>query len=92
MYQDLELEKEALELSTTIMEGEKKDFEDKISELEAHKSAASRQTGEIKTREEELEEQNIILDNQLKKANERQPDMTPFHVQSCLILRNMHQV
>ena len=41
-YQDLEIEKDALELSVTIMEGDKKDLEDKILELEAHKSAVNR--------------------------------------------------
>ena len=34
-YQALELEKEALDISVTIREGEKRDFEDNILELEA---------------------------------------------------------
>ena len=91
-YQYLELEKEALELSTTIMEGEKRDFEGKISELEAQKSAACKQTWELRTRVEELEEQNRILENQLKAASERQCDITPFRNHAFLIQRNMHQV
>ena len=41
-YQSLEREEEALELSTTIIDEEKKDLENKISELEAQKSATDR--------------------------------------------------
>ena len=41
-YQDLDQEKESLELSTTIMEGENKESKIKISELEAHKSVVVR--------------------------------------------------
>ena len=48
-YQYLELEKDALEASVTIMEGEKKDFKDNILELEAHKSAANRKMRELRT-------------------------------------------
>ena len=33
-YQDLETDRDALVVQMTIMEGEKKDFEDKIAELE----------------------------------------------------------
>ena len=40
--QVLESEKESLVLSNTIAEGEKKDFESKISELEAQKAATDR--------------------------------------------------
>ena len=36
-YQVLESEKEALVLSNTIIDGEKKDLEDKVSDLEAQK-------------------------------------------------------
>ena len=43
-YQDLEIEKDALEILVTFMEGEKKDLEDNILELEAHKSIANRRT------------------------------------------------
>ena len=42
MYQDLELEKDALEVSVTIMEGEKKDIEDTILELETQKYVTNR--------------------------------------------------
>ena len=70
-YQDLELEKGALELSVTIMEGEKKYLEDKILELEAQKYAPYRKMGELITQVEELEVQNISLETQLKTTNER---------------------
>ena len=72
------------------MEGEKRDLEDKISELEAHNSAASRQMRELRTRVEEMEEQNRTLETQLKTANERQPDIIPFCDQACLIRWNIH--
>ena len=39
-----------------------------------------------------MEEQNGMLENQLKTTNERQLDITPFRDQACLIWRNMHQV
>ena len=42
MYQDLELEKDALEVSVTIMEGEKKYIEDNILELETQKYVTNR--------------------------------------------------
>ena len=42
-YQYLESIKDAMDISVTIMEGKKKDLEDKVLELEAHKSAANRQ-------------------------------------------------
>ena len=81
-----------MELSTTTIEGEKRDFEDKILELEAHNSVASRQTGELRTRVEEMEEQNITLETEIKIAIERQHDIIPFYDQACLIWRNIHQV
>ena len=74
------------------MEREKRDLEDKISELEAHNSAASRQTGELKTKVEEMEEQNRTLETQLKTAIERKHDIIPFYDQAFLIQRNIHQV
>ena len=49
------MEKDALELSVTIMEGEKKYIEDKILELEAHKSAANKQAGEMRFHAEKME-------------------------------------
>ena len=92
-YQVLELEKDALEVSVTIMEGEKKDFEDKILELEAQKSAVNRQAGELRTRvDQELEAQNRELEIQLKIANERHLDITSFCDQACMIWRKIHQV
>ena len=54
-YQVLESEKEALVLSNTITEGEKKDLENKISELDAQKVATDRQAEEINARVVEME-------------------------------------
>ena len=42
-YQVLESKKEALVLSSTIIDGEKKDLDDKVSELEAQKVVAGKQ-------------------------------------------------
>ena len=92
MYQDLELEKDALEVSVTIMEVEKKDLEDKILKLEAHKYEANRQMGELRTHVEEMEVHNRSLETQLKTTNGRKPDITPFRDQACLIWRKIHQV
>ena len=75
----METKKDALDVQVVIMEGEKKDFEERTSEIEAHKYATDRQIGELRTRVDELEEQNEILENQLKAANERHPNITPFH-------------
>ena len=69
-YQDLELEKDSLVLLDTIIDGEKKEFENKISELEAWKSATDRQAEEIRTQVGELEAQNSSLETQLKTTNE----------------------
>ena len=91
-YQHLESEKDAMVLSVTISEGEKKDFERKISELEARKYAATRQMGEIRIRVEVMEEQNKMLEDQLQTDNESQLGITPFCDQAFLIRRNIHQV
>ena len=53
-YHISELDKTALTLSIAITEGEKRDLEDKVSELEKQKVAASKRT-------EEMESQNNIL-------------------------------
>ena len=39
-----------------------------------------------------MEVQNRSLETQLKTTNERQPDITPFHDQACLIRRKIHPV
>ena len=70
-YQVLESEKEDLVLSNTINDGEKKDLENKISELEAQKAATSKQGEELNAWVVELEAQNNSLEIQLKEVNER---------------------
>ena len=90
-YQNLELEKDTLEVQVTIMEGEKKYFQDKILELESNKSMASKQARELRTRVKELEAQNREMEIQLKIANERNPDITSFCDQSFMIRKNIHQ-
>ena len=53
-------------LSNTIAEGEKKDFENKISELEAQKYATDMKSEELRVRVGELEAQKNSLESQLK--------------------------
>ena len=60
-YKYLESEKDALVLSVTITEGEKKDIESNILELEAHRSAVNKQTEEMKTQAKDLEVLNQSL-------------------------------
>ena len=75
-----------------IIEGEKKDFEDKIAELELQKSAAIRQLGELGAKVEELVTQRESFEAQLKIENERQLDITHFCNQAYIIRRKIHQV
>ena len=77
-YHVLELEKDALVLSTTITEGENKYFENKISKLEVQKDATDKQAEELNCRVVEPEAQNNSLEIQLMAANEGQFDITPF--------------
>ena len=51
------------------MEGEKRDFEAKISELESRESVVSQQVGELKTQVEDLVAQKGSLENQINIAN-----------------------
>ena len=75
-----------------IMEGEKKYFEDNISELESRESATSQQMEELRTQVEELVAQKGSLEAQIMVENEGQLDITPFRAQACTIRRNIHQV
>ena len=77
-------------LSNTITEGEKKDLENKISELEVQKAATNRQAEEINAQVVELEAQKNSLEIQLKAANEQQIDITPFREQALLIRRKTY--
>ena len=54
-YQVLELEKEALILSNTIIDGEKKDLEGNILGLEAQRDATDKQAEELKAQVVDLE-------------------------------------
>ena len=82
-YKVLESEKDALILSVAITEGEKRDLESKISELEMQKDTTNK-------RIEELETQNSLLEKQIKLENEKQPDITPFCSQACLLQRKIN--
>ena len=91
-YQNLELEKDTLQVQVTIMEGEEKYFEDKILELESWKFAENRQAGELRTQVEVLEAWNRELETHLKLATKRNPGITSFCDQACMIQRKIHQV
>ena len=60
-----------MDVHVIIMEGEKKDFEARISELESRESVVSQQVGELKTQVEGMVAQKGSLENQLKVSNER---------------------
>ena len=64
--------------SSTIVEGEKKDLESKISKLEVQKDANDKQAEKLKAQVVELEAYKNLLETQLKEANERQQDITLF--------------
>ena len=81
----MESGKVALTLSIEITEGEKRDLEGKFSELEKQKSIANKRT-------EELEDLNSLLEEKLKVFKEKQLDLIPFHSQSYLMQRKIHQV
>ena len=85
----MEIEKDSLEVQVMILEGETKDSESKISELESIEFATHQQMGELRNQEEELVTQKGSLESQLKVENERQIDVTPFCAQACTIRRNI---
>ena len=62
----MEEEKDSLELSNTIMDGEKNDLESKIAELEVQRSIANKQTEELKVRVAKIEAHNNSLEVLLK--------------------------
>ena len=51
----MEEEKDSLELSNTIMDGEKNDLETNITELEAQRSIANKREEELKVRVAKME-------------------------------------
>ena len=76
--QAIELDNDALILLSEITKGEKRDLESKVSDLETQKKVANQ-------RPKELETQNNLLDKKLKVANEKHANVTPFHIQACLL-------
>ena len=75
-YQILEAEKDALELSKTILGGEKKDLERKMAKMEVQRFATDKQEEESKFRVAELYTQNSSLEVLLKATNEQKMDIT----------------
>ena len=84
-YQVFESDKDALTMSVAITEGEKRDLESKVSELEKKKVVADNTT-------EELEIHNNLLEKQLKVENEKKFDVTLFYNKACLLQREINQV
>ena len=82
-YKMLESYKNVLTLSVAINEGEKRDLEIKVLELEKKKATTDK-------RVEELETQNILLKEQLRVENEKNLDVTPFYNQACLLKREIN--
>ena len=60
-YQILEEERDALKLSNTILDGEKKDLESKMVEIEIQRMVANKQVEESKGRIVEIEAHYISL-------------------------------
>ena len=84
-YQVLEAEREALVLSNTMIDGEKKDLEGKISGLETQRAAADKQVEELKARVAEPEAQNSSLEVLFKEENEQKMDITPLREHTLML-------
>ena len=67
----MQSDKDALVFSINIIEGEKRDLEKRVLEVEKKGEAANR-------RVEELEVQNNLLNEELQATKEKQLDITPF--------------
>ena len=81
----MEIDNDALDVHVIIMEGERKDFEARISKLELREPTMSQQVGELKNQVEELVAPKGFIENKIKISNERQHDITPFHDQAYII-------
>ena len=81
----METDKEAMNVQLVIMEGERNDFEARISQLEPRESVKSQQVEELKTQVEELVKQKESPENKLKIANKKKQDITLFCDQACKI-------
>ena len=71
----MQSDKDALVLSVNIVEGEKRDLEKSIAEVEKKENAADK-------RVKELEVQNNLLNEQLHAAKEKRLDIAPFRNQA----------
>ena len=75
------------------MEGERNEFEARISQLESREIAANQQIEELKTRVGELVERKESLMKQLELADKKRKDITPLCVKPtkfkniCIIFR-----
>ena len=79
----MESDKDVVVLSATITQRQKKDLENKVSELENHRDTTNK-------RFEEQEMQNNFLDQQLKVENEKQLDISPFRSQVSLLQKEIN--
>ena len=71
----MQSDKDALVLLVNIIEGEKRDLEKQVPELEQKENAADK-------RVKELEVQNNFLNEQLQAVKEKQLDIAPFRNQA----------
>ena len=79
-------------LSNTIISGEKKDLEGKISELETKRATADTEVEDLRARVAKLEAQNSSLETLYKEANEQKMDITPLREHAFLLRRKIYQV
>ena len=91
-YQILKEEKDDLKLSNTILDGEKKDLESKMVEIEVQRSKTYKQVEESKVQIAELEAHNSSLDVLLKATNERKMDITPLREHALSLKNKIYQV
>ena len=91
-YQILEEEKDALKLSNTILDGEKKDLEINMAGMEVQNSIDDKHAEESKVWITELEAHNSSLEVLLKEANERKMDITPLREHALSLKNKIYQV
>ena len=88
----MEEKRDAFVLSNTIINGEKKDLEGKMSKMETKRATTDTQAEELRARVAELEAQNSSLETLFKAANEQKMDIMSLREHALLIRRKIYQV
>ena len=91
-YQVLEAEKDSLELSNTILDGETKELERKVEDMEIQRSTTDKKAEKSKVLIVELEAKNSSVDILLKVANERKMDIEPLREHALFLRGKIYQV